>query len=103
MVRTFSSTFNTPHSTLIISLELCLFYTENTSVCCFLSNRCRMFGRIFNSTLHTPHSTLNQVLAETDTLHHFGISFFYAAEVSSETVLVKLFVGLDVPEAAGVG
>ena len=38
-----------------------------------------------------------------NTLHHFLISFLYAAHISAETVLVELLVGSAVPETAGVG
>ena len=42
------------------------------------------------------------VLTE-NSVHHFLICVFYVAHITAETVLVKLFVGVCVPETAGVG
>ena len=36
-------------------------------------------------------------------VHHLGVGVLHAAQVPAEAVLVQLFMGLGVPEAAGVG
>ena len=35
-------------------------------------------------------------------LHHLRVSVLYSAEITAKTVLIKFFVRLDIPEAAGV-
>ena len=41
-------------------------------------------------------------LVKSYSLHHFCISVLYTAEVTTETVLIKLFVSFAVPKTAGI-
>ena len=41
-----------------------------------------------------------QLLCKTYTLHHFGISLFNTAHITTETVFVEFFLSIHIPETA---